>query len=209
YNLRQGPQAGPRLRDALDRAIPFHAIDAVHGMPSAPAAAPVDRLDPQPIDLARLAQAGVSATWGMAGLPELAPDEDAEGARQAGLILDELGWTMERGTRRRATGPLRTVLLWDGERGTGAEVAGPGRRGTASGAHPRRTRLDDGAGDPAGRDGGPPDRAGVGRRARHGRRRGGPCGTRMARRWHHGAARDGELVLRVRPAAQRRVRPGA
>lgn len=129
YNLRQGPQAGPRLRDALDRAIPFHAIDAVHGMPSAPAAAPVDRLDPQPIDLARLAEAGVSATWGMAGLPELAPDEDAEGARQAGLILDELGWTMERGTRRRATGPLRTVLLWDGERGTGAEVAGLVRRG--------------------------------------------------------------------------------
>src|SRR5690606_8790973 len=133
YNLRQGPQAGPRLRDALDRAIPFHAIDAVHGMPSAPAAAPVDRLDPQPIDLARLAQAGVSATWGMAGLPELAPDEDAAGARQAGLILDELGWTMERGTRRRATGPLRTVLSWDGGRGTGAGVAGLGRRGWRDG----------------------------------------------------------------------------
>lgn len=129
YNLRQGPQAGPRLRDALDRAIPFHAVDAVHGMPSAPAAAPVDRLDPRPIELPRLAEAGVSATWGVAGLPELAPDEDAEGASQAALILDELGWTLERGTRRRATGPLRTVLLWDGERGAGAEVAALVRKG--------------------------------------------------------------------------------
>lgn len=129
YNLRQGPQSGPRMRDALDRAIPFHAIDAIHGMPSAPVAAPVDRIDPEAIDLTALAAMGASASWGMAGLPAVAADEDAKGAEDAAVLLESLGWIMERGARRRPTGPLRAVLLWDGSRGTAAEVAGTIRRG--------------------------------------------------------------------------------
>lgn len=123
YNLRPGVLANAVMRDAIDHAIPLRAIDALYGMPSAPALAPVDLWSPQPLDLAALEAAGPSATWGMAGLPALSTQDDEASTREAARLLDALGWLEERGVRRRPSGPLRAVLLWDGERGRGAAVA--------------------------------------------------------------------------------------
>ena len=114
YNLRHGAQAGPRLREALDLGIPRGTLTP-GGMPPAKAKTVVDLQDPVPLDLAALAEAGVSVTWGMAGLPEQPPDDDESNAASAAALLDMLGWTLERGVRRKATGNLRLVLMWDGD----------------------------------------------------------------------------------------------
>lgn len=114
YNLRHGAQAGPRLREALDLGIPRGTLSP-GGMPPAKAATVVDLQDPVPLDLAALAEAGVSVTWGMAGLPEQLASNDELNAASAAALLDTLGWTLERGVRRKATGNLRLVLMWNGE----------------------------------------------------------------------------------------------
>lgn len=115
YNLRNGAQAGPRLREALDLGIPRGVLVSAAGMPPAAARTVVDLDDPVPLDLTALAEAGVSVRWGMAGLPERpAYDDEADAAAAAGM-LDALDWTLERGVRRKATGNLRLVLMWDGD----------------------------------------------------------------------------------------------
>ncbi len=114
YNLRNGAQAGPRLREALDLGIPRGTLSP-GGMPPAQARTVVDLQDPVPLDLAALAEAGVSVSWGMAGLPQQPADDDERDAASAGALLDSLEWTLERGVRRKATGNLRLVLMWDGE----------------------------------------------------------------------------------------------
>jgi ABC-type transport system substrate-binding protein len=119
YNLRSGTQAGPRMRGMLDDAIPrAHLADALGDLPPQDVAAPVDLLDPIEIDLAALYEAGISARFGMAGLPAArdATLDDAGKAR-ATATLDELGWVLERGVRRRPTGPLRVVVMWNGASG--------------------------------------------------------------------------------------------
>jgi ABC-type transport system substrate-binding protein len=129
YNLRRGPQAGPRLREALDLAAPRIEVARLHSMPpqragGGPLRAPIDLHDPTPIDLEALRAAGVTATWGMAGLPDpLDADRAEQDLAEATAILDGLGWTLERGVRRRAGSALRLVLMWDGERGEGAKMA--------------------------------------------------------------------------------------
>ena len=129
YNLRRGPQAGPRLREALDLAAPRIEVARLHAMPpqrwgDGPLRAPIDLHDPTPVDLTALHAAGIKASWGMAGLPDPLDDEPVERDRQeAAAMLDALGWALERGVRRRAGTALRLVLMWDGERGEGAKMA--------------------------------------------------------------------------------------
>lgn len=125
YNLRSGTQAGPRLRGALDDAIPrAHLADVLGDLPPQDVAAPLDLQEPLEIDLAALAEAGISARFGIAGLP--APRDvglDDAGKLRAQATLEELGWVLERGVRRRATGPLRVVLMWNGAGGEGQTLA--------------------------------------------------------------------------------------
>ena len=118
YNLREGPQAGPRLRGALDLAIPRVEIaTAVHGVAGLAVAAPVDLTTPSSIDLVAIAEARID----VAGLGPLAadpdPSADALGQAAAGLVLTELGWLDNHGQRRRGTSPLRLPLSWDGSPG--------------------------------------------------------------------------------------------
>jgi ABC-type transport system substrate-binding protein len=122
YNLRNGAQAGPRLREALDLGIPRGVLSS-GGMPPAAAQTVVDLEDPVPLDLAALAKAGVSVTWGMAGLPERPSFDDEADATAAASLLDVLDWTLERGVRRKATGNLRLVLMWNGEGGHARTLA--------------------------------------------------------------------------------------
>lgn len=125
YNLRAGPQSGPRLRAALDAGLPRAGIAAViGGAPPMVVDAPVDLHDPSPIDLDAIATAGRSARWGTAGLVEQTDLRlDAEGAAHLAAELDALGWDLERGVRRRETGSLRLVLMWNGAAGRGRQVA--------------------------------------------------------------------------------------
>lgn len=115
YNLRNGAQAGPRLREALDLGIPRGVLVSAAGMPPAAAQTVVDVQDPVALDVAALAEAGVSVRWGMAGLPERPVYDDEADASSAAAMLDALDWTLERGVRRKATGNLRLVLMWDGD----------------------------------------------------------------------------------------------
>lgn len=119
FNLRSGTQAGPRMRGLLDDAIPRARLaDALGDLPPQDLTVPVDLLPPVEIDLPGLAEAGVSARFGMAGLPApLDPSRDDAGKARALTTLDALGWVLERGVRRRATGPLRLVLMWNGAGG--------------------------------------------------------------------------------------------
>lgn len=123
YNLREGPQAGPRLRSALDQAIPRDEIAALHGEPGLPAIAPVDLTVPTAIDLVAIAEDRIAD----AGLGPLGrgPDPAAEAAARAAadLILTELGWIDTRGQRRRGTAALRLPLTWDGSPGVATGTA--------------------------------------------------------------------------------------
>ena len=123
YNLRNGAQAGPRLREALDLGIPRGVFAAVGGMPPAAAKTIVDLQDPSPLYLAALTEAVVSVTWGMAGLPERPVYDDEANAAIAVTLLDSLDWTLDRGVRRKPTGTLRLVLMWDGEGPHGRALA--------------------------------------------------------------------------------------
>lgn len=124
YNLREGPQAGPRMRSALDQAVPRAEIAAaVQGVPGHPVTAPVDLLSPTEVDLRaiaedRVAEAGLGP---FARAADLAAD--AEGRVAADLVLAELGWILDRGLRRRGTGTLRLPLAWDGSPGLAAGTA--------------------------------------------------------------------------------------
>jgi ABC-type transport system substrate-binding protein len=124
YNLREGPQAGPRLRGALAQAVPRGALAAeVQGVPGLAAAAPVDLYAPSPVDLVALgeerpAEAGLER-W--LGPPDAAAD--AAGLAAADLVLTELGWVLERGQRRRGTTALRLPLTWDGSPGLASATA--------------------------------------------------------------------------------------
>lgn len=131
YNLGTGVQSGPRLRAALDAGLPRARIATLlGGMPPLPVTAPVDLHDPSPIDLAAIAELGRAATWGTAGLVEEV-DGTADAAGQALLAaeLDALGWTLDRGVRRRETGSLRLVLMWNGASGDGRRVANAIKQG--------------------------------------------------------------------------------
>ncbi|MBL4689029.1 MAG: ABC transporter substrate-binding protein [Nannocystaceae bacterium] len=125
YNLRGGLQSGPRLRSALDAGLPRAAIASLlGGAPPLPIAAPVDIHDPTPIDLKAIARAGHSARWGAAGLVEdIDAAQDVQGAEALAAALDSLGWSMERGVRRRENNSLRLVLMWNGASGHGRQVA--------------------------------------------------------------------------------------
>ncbi|HEY0136733.1 MAG TPA: ABC transporter substrate-binding protein, partial [Nannocystis sp.] len=60
YNLREGPQAGPRMRGALDLSIPRVEIaTTVHGVAGLATAAPVDLTVPTAIDLVAIAEARI------------------------------------------------------------------------------------------------------------------------------------------------------
>ena len=118
YNLREGPQAGPRLRGALDQALPRVEIAVgVLEVAGVPTAAPVDLGGPTPIDLVAIAEGRIDE----AGLGPLAAEPDASadalGRSAAGLVLTELGWLDTHGQRRRGTTPLRLPLTWDGSPG--------------------------------------------------------------------------------------------
>jgi len=122
FNLRGGAQSGPRLREALVKAIPWARLAEIYGRPSLRGGAPVDEHAPTPIDLAaitagRASEAGLEL-WLRA--PEPAADE--AGRAQAAAILDALGWTLERGLRRRSTGNLRLALSWEGSGGLASDL---------------------------------------------------------------------------------------
>jgi len=131
YNLGSGVQSGPRLRAALDAGLPRARIATLlGGMPPLPVTAPVDLHDPSPIDLAAIAELGRAATWGTSGLvEEVDGTTDAAGAALLATELDALGWTLERGVRRRETGSLRLVLMWNGASGDGRRVANAIKQG--------------------------------------------------------------------------------
>lgn len=123
YNLREGPQAGPRLRSALDQAVPRAEIAALHGEPGLPLAAPVDLQAPTPIDLVAIADDRIAeAGLGPYATPP-ASDAEAAGRAAADLILTELGWIDQRGQRRRGTAALRLPLTWDGGPGVATGTA--------------------------------------------------------------------------------------
>jgi ABC-type transport system substrate-binding protein len=125
YNLRRGPQAAPKLRAALDRALPRIALAQTRGaMPPAKVSAPVDLAAPAEIDLAGLHAAKAAADWGRFGLPTL-PDAtlDAAGLTEAAAGLEALGWRIDRGLRRRGNTSLRIVLMWDGAGGASSTAA--------------------------------------------------------------------------------------
>lgn len=122
YNLREGPQAGPRLRSALDQGIPRAALALqVYGTAGLEAGAPVDLHAPTPVDLAALAE-GKSAELGPLSTPPSA-EIDAQGRAAADAILTELGWIHERGVRRRQGTVLRLPLTWDASPGLATGVA--------------------------------------------------------------------------------------
>lgn len=125
YNLRGGVQAGPRMRGMLDDALPRAALaDALGDLPSQDVTVPVDLTEPVEIDLVALHEAGVSASLGMAGLPARRDVSlDDAGKARAQATLEELGWVLERGVRRSASGPLRVVLMWNGTDGEGRVMA--------------------------------------------------------------------------------------
>ncbi len=123
YNLREGPQAGPRLRSALDQSVPRTEIAGLHGEPGLAAIAPIDLQVPSPIDLeaiadGRLAEAGLGPYAEVPG-----SDSEAAGRGAADLILTELGWIDQRGQRRRGTAALRLPLSWDGSPGVATGTA--------------------------------------------------------------------------------------
>lgn len=123
YNLREGTQAGPRMRSALDQSVPRTEIAALHGEPGLPLAAPVDLQTPTPIDLAAIANDQIAdAGLGPYNAPP-ATEAEAAGRVAADLILTELGWIDQRGQRRRGTGPLRVPLAWDGSPGVATGTA--------------------------------------------------------------------------------------
>lgn len=122
YNLRKKPQAGARLRAALDDGLPRTQVAGLYPMPARPALAPVDVHDPVEIDLAVLEEFGVSADWGMAGLPALVEADEAS-IDQAGRTLDELGWKLDRGVRRKDGTSLRMTLMWNGAMGRARDMA--------------------------------------------------------------------------------------
>lgn len=125
YNLRSGTQAGPRLRGALDDAIPRAQLaDVLGDLPTLDVATPIDLQEPVEIDLAALAEAGISARFGLGGLPAARDVTlDDAGKARAQATLEALGWVLERGVRRRATGPLRVVLMWNGAGGDAQTLA--------------------------------------------------------------------------------------
>lgn len=123
FNLREGLQAGPRMRQALDLAAPRAELaQQVYGLPGLPVVAPVDLHEPAAIDLAAL----TDGRDGEAGLGPLArgPDlaADAAGRAAADALLTELGWIHERGVRRRQSATLRLPLVWDGSPGLATGV---------------------------------------------------------------------------------------
>mgnify|MGYP002777944545 CR=1 FL=1 len=124
FNLREGVQAGPRMRQALDLATPRGELaQQVYGLRGLPAAVPVDLHAPAPIDLVALAE-GRDAEAGLgplAGPPDA--NADAAGRAAADAILTELGWIFERGVRRRQTATLRLPLTWDPSPGLATGVA--------------------------------------------------------------------------------------
>jgi ABC-type transport system substrate-binding protein len=125
YNARRAPTEGPRLRAALDAALPRAEVArAMGGTPPVQLEAPVDLAEPAPVDLSALEAADAAAHAGMAGLPApLPPGADEAGRGEAEGMLTELGWVMDRGLRRRGTTTLRLVLMWNGDPGIGRTVA--------------------------------------------------------------------------------------
>lgn len=124
FNLREGPQAGPRMRAALDLAAPRGELALqVYGLPGLSVTAPVDLHAPAPIDLVALAE-GRDGDGGLG--PLIAPpavSADVSGRAAADAILNELGWIHERGVRRRQGSMLRLPLTWDGSPGLATGVA--------------------------------------------------------------------------------------
>jgi ABC-type transport system substrate-binding protein len=123
YNLRRGPQAGPRMRAALDGSLPRAGLAEIYGAPSGSTPGPIDVAPPQRIDLEALGREALSADWGMAGLPERPEHDDAAAQTDAGVVLDELGWRMHRGLRQRDTGSLRLSVMFNAGGGRPKAIA--------------------------------------------------------------------------------------
>lgn len=128
YNLREGAQAGPRLRAALDEAVPRGELVKVYGEPGLATRVPVDLHAPSEIDLVaitdnRMDEAGLDA-WAQ---PERGDDAAAIVAADRALV--ELGWVIDRGIRRRGTTNLRVPLAWDGSPGLASGAARAVRNG--------------------------------------------------------------------------------
>lgn len=123
YNLREGPQAGPRLRGALDQAIPrAELVSAVYGEPALATGVPVDLHAPSEIDLTALAEdRAADAGLELWAAPD--PAVDAAAIVAADRVLGELGWVSERGIRRRGTTNLRLPIAWDGSPGLATQAA--------------------------------------------------------------------------------------
>lgn len=123
YNLREGPQAGPRLRGALDQAIPRAELArSVYGEPALAVGVPVDLHAPAEIDLTAIAE-GRAAEAGLEVWEQPEPAADAAAIAAADRVLVELGWVVDRGARRRGTVGLRLPLTWDGGAGLASATA--------------------------------------------------------------------------------------
>lgn len=125
FNLTSGVQAGPRLRGALEQALPRARVAReVSAFPGLDIVAPVDLHDPTELDLAALSRARPAVELGQGGLPAMPPlSEDTNGAERAAATLDALEWKVERGVRRRPTGTLRMPILWSAGTSGAAERA--------------------------------------------------------------------------------------
>lgn len=123
YNVRSPPQAGARMRAALDATIPrFRLQSAAYPRFELSLSAPVDLYGPSRIDLAALAAASDPRDVS-AGLPTLPFNNDPAEAMRGALLLDALGWKRERRVRRRDGTALRLALMWHGGSGRAQEVA--------------------------------------------------------------------------------------
>lgn len=120
YNLREGAQAGPRLRSALDQAVPRGALAKVYGEPGLATAVPVDLHAPTELDLAAIAD---PVTAGLAAWEQPDAADDAAAIAASDRVLVELGWVVDRGARRRGTTNLRLPLTWEGSPGLASGAA--------------------------------------------------------------------------------------
>ncbi len=122
YNVASGPQSSATMRFALHDAIPRAQIaHEIYRSAGQDVEVPVDLQPPREIDLDALKASGRSDLEAI-DIPAAPPRErDASAHLAVSLILDQLGWKVERGLRQRAEQPLRVTIMWEGSAGRGAD----------------------------------------------------------------------------------------
>jgi len=113
-----------RMRHALEAAVPRVRIAReIYGTPGLELSAPVDLDDPREIELGPIAELppGTDELTDVWTWPDAA--DDGLGSATAAAVLDQLGWSVERGLRRKSGNSLRVTLTWDGSTGRATQLA--------------------------------------------------------------------------------------